>query len=202
MCTPWVKDHVDCHFYQINPQRDCLVVFSFGFYSRNNHGGLNPYGLVPIPLQNLYQGPYQPDWHFAVNLRIRCRQGQNNCQQNIALAQAIHGLWQASPVWKTHPHYVNGPKDFGVDFIATPPANALYILYGDITTPEKGAIAEWMTNPPQGYGINPVIQRVQVLPPHGINLYSWILARIDDIDNLPPMIAYRQQNGLGPIPRI
>jgi len=200
MCKHFRNNSTDVYYHQVNPIPSCRVTFSFGFYQRNNHLGLNPYGLIPIPSPNLYSGPFIPNWTFAVNLRIKCQQTHNLCNLNIVLAQRIHALWHSSTVWKTHPHYVSNAYDQGVDFIASPNIRKFYLLKGSMLNPAYKSIAIWFMKAIADYGIGIEVEEVEVLPPDAIDITQWIKDRIEDINDLPPFQDYLGINDLVTIP--
>ncbi|MCX6268642.1 MAG: hypothetical protein NTW16_15015 [Bacteroidetes bacterium] len=200
MCKQRNKQHAHIYYYPINPNIQCPVIFSFGFYHRNNFGGLNPYGLFPIPSQNLYTGPFIPNWAFGVNLRVRCQGFRRLCNQNIQLARNIHTIWHNSAIWQTHPHYVNGPNDQGVDFIASLKTKKVYIYKGAIVDQTYKDIADWFEDGIARYGIGIEVEKVDVLPADGIDIVKWILDRINDINDLDPFQGYLALNGQSPIP--
>jgi len=191
-------DNSDIYFHHINPDNFCRVTFSFGFYNRDIAANPDPYLLVPMPSANLYLGPFHI-WTFGINLRVKCQQRAALCEQNINLAQSIHTVWNTSPIWQTLPHYVGGPNNQGVDFISEPDANVLYIVTGKVN-PHYAGIRTWLLGNPLQAAAGIEIIEVEELPDGGFDLIQWILDRINDINNLAPLTAYRADNGLGPIP--
>ena len=199
MCNYYHHATTDVYFHHINPAVFCRVTFSFGFINRTIAAIPNPYLLVPMPSANLYLGPFHI-WTFGVNLRVQCQSGGALCVPNINLAQSIHTVWNASPIWQTLPHYIGGPANQGVDFIAKQDARVLYIVTGNVN-PLYAPIRSWLLGSPLKTPAGIEIIEVEELPVGGFDLIQWILDRINDINNLAPLTAYRgAHNGLGPIP--
>lgn len=198
MCHHRSRKNYDVYSHEINPDIPCRVVFSFGFYKRFNHHGLNPYGLIPIPSVNSYNGPYN-FWTFGVNLRVKCNHGGALCNDNILLARDIHTHWHTSLIWETHPNYTIGKWDKGVDFIAEPNQNIFYII-NNHANPLYRKIARWIIDGINDHGLDIDVIEVDDLPPDAFDLLQWILDRINDINNLPPFQDYLQDNNFDPIP--
>jgi hypothetical protein len=185
----------DVFYHLINPAIPCRIVLSFGFYRRNDHHRKNPYGLLPFPSTSLYSGPYNL-WTFGVNLRVKCQQDASLCGQNISLARDVHSVWNASHVWKTHPHYVNGPSDQGVDFIAEPTIRNIY-LTGSHSNPILKKIGPWLIKGFGEYMPGIEIKESSAFPDDSLDLWQWILDRITEVNELGPLQTYMKEHGLG-----
>ena len=196
MCDYYHSRNFDGYYHHINPNQLCRVTFSFGFYVRNNHNGQNPYGLAPMPAPNLYNGPFNVRTGLQVNLRIKCQQQQQHCNQNINLAQQIHALWNGNNIWETHPAYFNSPNDRGVDFIAEPVINVLFIRRGN-QNPFYRRIIEWLI---ENLGDDVDVIEADEIPENAFDLGEWIMERVQEINDLGPLGDYLEENGLNPIP--
>jgi hypothetical protein len=145
-------------------------------------------------------GPFNT-WMFSANLRIKCNQHGIDCPQNINLAQQFHTYWIDSMVWQTHPNYFNNHNDQGVDFIADPNIDELYMLriHPD---PRYREIGDWLIRGIEEYDIGIEVIEVDQLPDDCFDFVTWILARIADINNFEPFEEYLEDNNLQPIPVI
>ena len=203
MCNHDYNAYSNVYFHAVRTEDLCRITFSFGFYKRNDFHNLNPYGLEPYVIEDLYQGPFG-QWTFAVNFRIKCEQLykkiQQRCNQNIQLARDIHNIWHNSHIWKTFPHYAYGGNNQGIDFIATPSETELFILTQQITNLKYREVTNWFVNFTTNNVIGVNIEEVDVLPPNGLNLHAWIISRIAEINGLGPIQNYLGNNGLNPIP--
>ena len=199
MCNHDHNTYSNVYFHEVCTEDLCRITFSFGFYKRANFHNLNPYGLEPYVIENLYQVQFG-QWTFALNFRIKCQQGQMRCDQNIDLARNIHDIWHNSLIWKTHPHYTYGGNNQGVDFIATPSETELFILTEQITNPTYREVTNWLVNFTTNNVTGVNIEEVDDLPPTGLNLHGWIISRIAEINGLEPFQNYLGNNGLNPIP--